>query len=86
MSQRYRAIAYRIDGEGYASGVYLIPNRIRGGNFLERGEVSDTEFKVVTRGSQFSGYLGMDPSRIPQFQEGEQEPRARKLVDETTSS
>ena len=44
------------------------------------GEVVDTAFIVVTQQAVFNGYLGMDISLIPQFQEGEREVRARNLL------
>ncbi|PBK95231.1 hypothetical protein ARMGADRAFT_1077991 [Armillaria gallica] len=47
------------------------------------GEELDAEFMVVTQTSVFkNGYLGMDPSSIPQFKEGEREKTMRKLLEE----
>ena len=40
--------------------------------------------EVVTRTLQFNGYMRMEPSLIPRFQEGEREARARELLDEPT--
>ena len=45
------------------------------------GEVPDAEFMVVTQRKSFNGYLGMDPSLIPQFEEGEREAHVRKLLE-----
>jgi hypothetical protein len=50
--------------------------------FSTVGEEDDTEFMVVTqKTTRFNGYLGMDPSLIPQYQEGEREARARQMLD-----
>jgi hypothetical protein len=61
----------------------VIRNRIapRGLFFSTVGEVIDAEYMVVTRRAAFNGCLGMDVSRIPQFQEGPREADVRKLLE-----
>ncbi|KAK0462430.1 uncharacterized protein EV420DRAFT_1639655 [Desarmillaria tabescens] len=47
------------------------------------GEELDAEFMIVTQRSVFpEGYLGMDPSKIPQFKEGPREEVTEKLLEE----
>ncbi|SJL14450.1 uncharacterized protein ARMOST_17907 [Armillaria ostoyae] len=54
-----------------------------GARFSIVGEEQFGQFMVVTQSKRFRrGYLGMDPSQIPQFQEGEQEAIARKMLEE----
>ncbi|SJL09527.1 uncharacterized protein ARMOST_12906 [Armillaria ostoyae] len=57
--------------------------KVFGSRFSFVGPVLYAEFMVVTRRVTFpSGYLGMDPAKIPQFREGERENVARKLLEE----
>ena len=42
----------------------------------------DVSYMVITQSAWFKGYKDMDPSLIPQFEEGEREAVARKLLDE----
>ena len=49
--------------------------------FFVRGEVENAEYMVVTQRQEFNGYLGVDVSRILQFQEGEREAQVRKLLE-----
>lgn len=51
-------------------------------NFGEVGEVRGVNYMVMTRSARFQGYKDMDPSLITQFEEGEQEAIARKLLEE----
>ena len=51
-------------------------------NFKPVGEVMDVSYMVITQSAWFKGYKDMDPSLIPQFEEGEREAVARKLLDE----
>jgi len=49
--------------------------------FSSVGEIPDAEFMVVTQRKSFNGYLGMDASLIPQFEEGVREVHVRKLLE-----
>ena len=62
---------------------HVIRNRITrsGVVFSSVGEIEDAEFMVVTQRKTFNGYLGMDVSRIPQFEEGTREAQVRKLPE-----
>ena len=51
-------------------------------NFKPVGEVMDVSYMVITQSAWFKGYKDMDPSLIPQFEEGDREAVARKLLDE----
>jgi len=51
-------------------------------NFGEVGEVRGVNCMVMTQSARFQGYKDMDPSLITQFEEGEQEAIARKLLEE----
>ena len=42
----------------------------------------DVSYMVITQSAWFNGYKDMDPSLIPQFEEGDREAVARKLLDE----
>ncbi|SJL11679.1 uncharacterized protein ARMOST_15085 [Armillaria ostoyae] len=54
-----------------------------GARFSIVGEEQFGQFMVVTQIKSFRrGYLGMDPSKIPQFKEGEPEAIARKMLEE----
>ncbi|KAK0443375.1 uncharacterized protein EV420DRAFT_1576575 [Desarmillaria tabescens] len=54
-----------------------------GARFSMVGEVLHGQFMVVTQQKTFRrGYLGMDPSEMPQFKEGATEAIARKLLEE----
>ncbi|PBK61843.1 hypothetical protein ARMSODRAFT_964639 [Armillaria solidipes] len=54
-----------------------------GARFSIVGEEQFGQFMVVTQSKRFRrGYLGMDPSQIPQFREGEREAIARKMLEE----
>ncbi|SJL09528.1 uncharacterized protein ARMOST_12907 [Armillaria ostoyae] len=53
-----------------------------GSRFSFVGEELYAEFMVVTQRAVFrKGYLGMDPAKIPQFEEGEREKVARDLLE-----
>ena len=41
---------------------------------------------LVTQSAPFNGYKGMDPSEIPQFEAGEKEAIAQKLLEEAGTS
>ena len=51
-------------------------------NLKPVGEVMDVSYMVITQSAWFKGYKDMDPSLIPQFEEGDREAVARKLLDE----
>ncbi len=54
-----------------------------GARFSIVGEEQFGQFMVVTQCKRFRrGYLGMDPSQIPQFREGKPEAIARKMLEE----
>ncbi len=53
-----------------------------GSRFSFVGEKRHAEFMVVTQRAVFrKGYLGMDPAKIPQFEEGERERVAKELLE-----
>jgi hypothetical protein len=51
-------------------------------NFTGIGETTGSEWMVVTQSARFKGWKDMDPALIPQFQEGEREAIARKLLEQ----
>ncbi|TFK33359.1 hypothetical protein BDQ12DRAFT_727797 [Crucibulum laeve] len=52
-----------------------------GAEFMQIGEgFKDLDWMIVTQSAPFSGYVGMDPQLIPQFQEGSREEYARGLL------
>jgi hypothetical protein len=51
-------------------------------DFKTVGEVADVSYMDIAQSAWFKGYKDMDPSLIPQFEEGEREAVARKPLDE----
>ena len=51
-------------------------------NFKDVGEVARRDYMVITQSAWFKGYKDMDPSLIPQFEEGDKEAIARQLLEE----
>lgn len=51
-------------------------------NFQEVWEELGVNYMVITQSARFQGYKDMDPSLIPQFEEGEREAMARQLLEE----
>lgn len=49
-------------------------------NFTDVGEVAGLNYMLITQSAKFRGYRGMDPALIPQFEEGEREAIARKVL------
>jgi len=41
----------------------------------------EAQYMIVTQSAKFDGYKGVDPSEIPQFDEGEQEAIAQQLLE-----
>ena len=54
--------------------------------FRQVGEVSGVHWMLVTQSAPFKGYKDMDPSEIPQFEEGEKEEIAKMLLEEAGTS
>ena len=50
--------------------------------FRQVGEVAGVHWMLVTQSTPFIGYKDMDASEIPQFEAGEKEAIARKLLEE----
>ena len=50
-------------------------------NFRDVGEVAGIDYMVITQSAWFKGYKDMDPTLIPQFEEGEREAVARQLLE-----
>lgn len=52
-------------------------------NFKVIGEVwpDEAQYMLITQSAKFDGYKDMDPSEIPQFEEGEREAIARRLLE-----
>jgi hypothetical protein len=59
-----------------------------GVKFHAIGESSpdEAQYILVTQSVRFNGYRGMDPSDIPQFEEGEREAIARLLLEREGAS
>ena len=57
-------------------------------NFKLIGEVRPDEarYMIVTQSAKLDEYKGMDPSEIPQFQEGEREAVAQQLLENEGAS
>jgi len=57
-------------------------------NFKIIGEVwpAEGQYMLITQSAKFDGYKGMDPSSIPEFEEGELETTARRLLEEQGTS
>ena len=55
-------------------------------NFRQVGEVAGVHWMLVTQSAPFKGYKNMDPSEIPQFEAGEKEAIAQKLLEEVGTS
>lgn len=55
-------------------------------NFRQVGEVAGTHWMLVTQSARFNGYKDMDQSEIPQFEVGEKEAIAKKLLEEAGAS
>jgi len=51
-------------------------------NFRQVGEVAGVHWMLVTQSAPFNGYKDMDPCEIPQFEAGEKEAIAQKLLEE----
>ncbi|KAF8346384.1 hypothetical protein F5887DRAFT_109291 [Amanita rubescens] len=51
-------------------------------NFRQVGEVAGVHWMLVTQSAPFNGYKDMDPSEIPQFEAGEKDAFAQKLLEE----
>ncbi|KAK0240909.1 hypothetical protein EDD85DRAFT_948004 [Armillaria nabsnona] len=65
-------------------GGFIIERKVKpyGSRFSFVGEELYAEFMVVTQRAVFrKGYLGMDPAKIPQFEEGEREKVAGDLLE-----
>ena len=50
-------------------------------NFRDVGEAIGVDYMVVTQSAWFKGYKDMDPKLIPQFEEGEREAIARRMLE-----
>jgi hypothetical protein len=61
----------------------VIPSRLL---FRRVGEVAGVHWMIVTQSAPFKGYKDMDPSEIPQFEAGEKEAIAEKLLVEAGKS
>ena len=61
----------------------LVASRI---NFRQVGEFSGVHWMLVTQSAPFKGYKDMDPSEIPQFEPGEMDAIAPKLLEEAGTS
>ena len=55
-------------------------------NFRQVGEVAGAHWMLVAQSAPFNGYKDMDPSEIPQFEAGEKEVVAQKLLEEAGTS
>ena len=53
-----------------------------GVDFADLSEDDNPIYVIVTQSARFHGYKDMDPKLIPQFEEGEREAIARKLLEE----
>ncbi|KAM6494252.1 hypothetical protein JOM56_010613 [Amanita muscaria] len=54
--------------------------RPHGADFANISETEEPCYMVITQSARFQGYKDMDPKLIPQFEEGEREAIARKLL------
>ncbi|KAM6490926.1 hypothetical protein JOM56_013630 [Amanita muscaria] len=54
--------------------------RPHGADFANISETEEPCYMVITQSACFQGYKDMDPKLIPQFEEGEREAIARKLL------
>lgn len=54
--------------------------------FRRVGKVTGIRWMLVTQSAPFNGYKDMDPSEIPQFEAGEKEAIAQKLLEEAGTS
>jgi len=56
--------------------------------FRRIGEVAGVHWMLVTQSARFNGYnlKDMDPSEIPQFEAGEKDTIAQKLLEEGGTS
>jgi len=63
----------------------VISNHVRSYrlNFMVIGEVwpDEAQYMLITQSASFDGFKGMDPSTIPQFEEGDREAIARDLLE-----
>jgi hypothetical protein len=55
-------------------------------NFRQVGEVAGVQWMLVTQSAPFKGYKDMNPSEIPQFEAGEKDAIAQKLLEEAGTS
>jgi hypothetical protein len=55
-------------------------------NFRQVGEVAGVHWMLVTQSAPFNGYKDMDPCEIPQFEAGEKEAIAQKLLEDAGTS
>ena len=55
-------------------------------NFRQVGEVAGVHWMLVTQSAPFNGYKDMDPCEIPQFEAGEKEAVAQKLLEDAGTS
>lgn len=55
-------------------------------HFRQVGEVAGVHWMFVTQCTPFNGYKGMDSSEIPQFEAGEKDAIAEKLLEEAGTS
>ncbi|KAF8972095.1 hypothetical protein BDZ97DRAFT_1011331 [Flammula alnicola] len=84
--------ASRIWGEALAEkDVYLVRKSIldkfrqHGINFMQIGE-GGVDWMVVTQYAPFKGYKGMPSSLLPQFEEGQKDAVARRILAEESIS